>query len=92
MILFFNDLFDYTDFSDVYIFDNLDIPKQRTSPVDLSSFDRKLINFGYNNNMFIPNGRLFADRVGKPTSRNLSVVDYVLSSANMMCKIKDFEF
>ncbi|CAC5408661.1 unnamed protein product [Mytilus coruscus] len=41
--------------------------------------------------MFILNGRLFADRVGKPTSRNLSVVDYVLSSANLMCKIKDFE-
>lgn len=48
-------------------------------------------SFGRNNNMLILNGGLFADRVGNPTSRHWSFVDYVLSSANMMCLIKDFE-
>ncbi|CAC5400997.1 unnamed protein product [Mytilus coruscus] len=48
----------------VDIFDNLDIPKQRTSPDNyVNSFGRKLINFCKNNNMFILNGRLFVDRV-----------------------------
>ena len=47
--------------------------------------------FCKNNNIFILNGRFLSDKVGKPTSRNPSVVDYVLGSENVFHKIADFE-
>ncbi|CAC5412234.1 unnamed protein product [Mytilus coruscus] len=71
---------------------DLGIPRKRNSQDQtVNTYGRKLISFCNNNNIVILNGRFLSDKVGKPTSRNSSVVDYVLGSANMFHKIVDFE-
>ena len=78
--------------NDVNILDDLNISRSRNSPdLIINSYGRKLLDFCKNNNMFILNGRLDGDKIGKPTSRNLSVVDYVLSSTSCLSKIFGFE-
>ena len=41
--------------------------------------------------MFILNGRIGKDKIGKPTSRNLSVVDYIISTTYFLKNVNDFE-
>ena len=41
--------------------------------------------------MFILNGRFGNDLVGKPTSRNMSVVDYVICSGLFLSKLDNFD-
>ena len=41
--------------------------------------------------MFILNGRIGKDKIGKPTSRNLSIVDYIISTAYFLKNVNDFE-
>ncbi|KAK6196333.1 hypothetical protein SNE40_001576 [Patella caerulea] len=71
---------------------NLGIPIRRNSPDNcVNTFGRKLIKFCKNNNIFILNGRFDKDKVGRPTSRNLSVVDYVICSIDVIKVIDYFE-
>ena len=85
--------FIYTnEFYDVYILDDLDIPRLRNNPDDIvNTYGRKLISFCKNNNMFVLNGRVGKDKSGKPTSKNNSVVDYAISSAHLLRKVEHFE-
>ncbi|CAG2239753.1 unnamed protein product [Mytilus edulis] len=84
---------DVNEFNDIHVLDDLKIPRIRnSSDTVVNSYGRKLIQFCKNNNMYILNGRVGKDRVlGKPTSRSISVVDYILCTANILCKVDDFE-
>ncbi|CAG2224523.1 unnamed protein product [Mytilus edulis] len=89
---FVNELIDFNEFSEIGILDDLGIPRKRNSQDQtVNTYGRKLISFCKNNNIFILNGRFLSDKVGNPTSRNSSVVDYVMGSANIFHKIVDFE-
>ena len=41
--------------------------------------------------MFILNGRIGKDKIGRLTSRSLSVVDYTISTAYFLKNVNDFE-
>ncbi|XP_071138823.1 DNA-directed RNA polymerase subunit beta-like [Mytilus edulis] len=84
---------DVNEFNDIHVLDDLKIPRIRnSSDTVVNSYGRKLIQFCKNNNMYILNGRVGKDRVlGKPTSRSISVVDYILCTANILCKVDDFK-
>ncbi|CAG2192233.1 unnamed protein product [Mytilus edulis] len=84
---------DVNEFNDIHVLDDLKIPRIRnSSDTVVNTYGRKLIQFCKNNNMYILNGRVGKDRVlGKPTSRSISVVDYILCTANILCKVDDFE-
>ncbi|CAG2238601.1 unnamed protein product [Mytilus edulis] len=87
------DFIDVNEFNDIHVLDDLKIPRIRnSSDTVVNTYGRKLIQFCKNNNMYILNGRVGKDRVlGKPTSRSISVVDYILCTANILCKVDDFE-
>ncbi|CAG2209262.1 unnamed protein product [Mytilus edulis] len=89
---FVNNVIDITELTDIKILDELCIPKHRTSPdLVVNNFGRKLVDFCKNNNVFIYNGRIGNDKAGKSTSKNLSVVDYALSTAHLLKFVKHFE-
>ena len=89
---FNNEIIDLKAFSDIHILDELNIPRIRNNPDSVvNSYGRKLVDFCKNNNIFIFNGRLGKDRIGKPTSKNNSVVDYMISTVQFLSKINDFE-
>ena len=92
-----NNNFDYEfsvceQFSDIQELDILNIQRDRIS-VDktINNYGRKFLSFCKNNNVFILNGRIAGDRNGKATSRNTSVVDYTLCTANIMHRVNNFE-
>ena len=67
------------EFYDVYILDELDIPRLRNSPDNIvNSNGRKLISFCKNDNMFVLNGRVGKDQSGKPRSKNNSLLTMLL--------------
>ncbi|CAG2247197.1 unnamed protein product [Mytilus edulis] len=89
---FVNNVIDITELTDTKILDELCIPKHRNSPdLVVNNFGRKLVDFCKNNNVFIYNGRIGNDKAGKSTSKNLSVVDYALSTAHLLKFVKHFE-
>ncbi|CAC5372884.1 unnamed protein product [Mytilus coruscus] len=78
----FTDQFDYTD---VHILDNLNISRVRNTPDDVvNGFGRKLLEFCKSNKVFILNGRVGQDVNAKPTSRNNSVIDYVICTSHFL--------
>ena len=67
------------EFYDVYILDELDIPRLRNNPDNfVNTNGRKLISFCKNDNMFVLNGRVGKDQSGKPTSKNNSLLTMLL--------------
>ena len=77
---------------DVYILDDLDIPRLRNNPDDIvHNYGRKLISFCKNNNMLVLNGRVRKDQSSNPTSENNIILDYAISSAHLLRKVEDFE-
>lgn len=58
--------------------------KRHSTDLNVNTYGRKLIQFCKNNNMYIMNGRIGNDEVGKPTSKNTSVVDYAISTAAVL--------
>ena len=88
----FDDFVDVNEFNDLKVLDNLNIPRKRNSQdLIVNSYGRKLLDFCKNNNMYVLNGRVDKDRIGKVTCKNISVVDYAISSASSLCKINGFE-
>jgi len=70
----------------------LNIQRVRNSPDNVvNGYGRKFLEFCKNNQMFILNGRIGKDKIGRPTSRNLSVVDYIISTAYFLKNVNDFE-
>ncbi|VDI39621.1 Hypothetical predicted protein [Mytilus galloprovincialis] len=85
----FTDQFDYTD---VHILDNLKIPRERNSPDNVvNGFGRKLLDFCKSNKVFILNGRVGQDVNAKPTSRNNSVIDYIVCTSHFLQFVSNFE-
>ncbi|CAG2208650.1 unnamed protein product [Mytilus edulis] len=85
-------LIDINEFSNVDILDKLGIQRKRHSTdLNVNSYGRKLIQFCKNNNMYIMNGRIGNDEVGKPTSKNTSVVDYAISTADVLYLVENFD-
>ena len=89
---FAQNIVDIDTFSDAEILAELGIPKIRNS-IDkiVNRYGRKLIDLCKNNNVFIFNGRVGTDVTGKPTSKNLSVIDYVISTAPFLQLVHDFD-
>lgn len=86
------DFIDVNEFNNVTFLDTLNIPRKRNSQdLVVNSYGRKLLDFCKNNNMYVLNGRVGKDRIGKVTCKNISVVDYVVSSASSFCQIYGFE-
>ncbi|CAC5374315.1 unnamed protein product [Mytilus coruscus] len=87
------DFIDVNECYDIYVFDDLNIPRIRNSTdTVIHTYGRRLIQFCKNNHMYTLNGRVGKDRVlRKPTSRSVSVVDYILCTANILCKVDNFE-
>ncbi|CAG2186247.1 unnamed protein product [Mytilus edulis] len=72
--------------------DKLGIQRKRHSTdLNVNTYGRKLIQFCKNNNMYIMNGRIGNDEVGKPTSKNTSVVDYAISTADVLYLVENFD-
>ncbi|CAG2241201.1 unnamed protein product [Mytilus edulis] len=85
-------LIDINEFSNVDILDKLGIQRKRHSTdLNVNTYGRKLIQFCKNNNMYIMNGRIGNDEVGKPTSKNTSVVDYAISTADVLYLVENFD-
>ncbi|CAC5415123.1 unnamed protein product [Mytilus coruscus] len=85
----FTDQFDYTD---VHILDNLNISRERNFPDDVvNGFGRKLLEFCKSNKVFILNGRVGQDVNAKPTSRNNSVIDYIICTSHFLQFVSNFE-
>lgn len=96
MTFFEQNIFNVNDFTDVDIFTELSLAKERNSQDNVvNGYGKKLIDFCKNNNMFILNGRFGNDKVGKPTCKNSSVIDYVISTTaliRVMCNFEVCEF
>ena len=57
----------------------------------VNNYGYKLIDFCKNNSMYILNGRTGSDQyVGKVTCKNVSTVDYFISSPNIVPRMKEF--
>ena len=95
---FFQDYFDFSDVSDEFFnkhieLENLSIPLDRcNSDYKTNTHGFRLIDICRNNNIFILNGRLFKDKNrGNFTFRDLSVIDYVISSTDCLKHVINFE-
>lgn len=89
---FTQNIVDINSFSDIDILEGLGIPKMRNSMDEtVNRYGRKLIDLCKNNNLFIFNGRVGNDVRGNPTSKNLSVIDYIISTASVLQLVNDFE-
>ena len=88
---FDNNVVNIADFTELNILDELCINKVRNS-VDnvVNKYGRKLLEFCKFNNVFIFNGRVGQDIVGKQTSKNSSVVDYILGTAHLFESVENF--
>ncbi|VDI24835.1 Hypothetical predicted protein [Mytilus galloprovincialis] len=92
MSLLFNIFTDQFDYTDVHILDNLKIPRERNSPDNVvNGFGRKLLDFCKSNKVFILNGRVGQDVNAKPTSRNNSVIDYIVCTSHFLQFVSNFE-
>lgn len=81
------------DPSSASICHNLSVPTQRHSedPV-VNRYGRLLLQLVKNNNLIILNGRVGEDRgIGRVTCKGSSVVDYCITSANLLDKFESFE-
>ena len=67
---------------------NLNRENQDQKRIDAQG--KQLIEFCKTNSMFICNGRLDTDPTGKATTSQGSLIDYVLASPIIICKIKQF--
>ena len=83
--------FNRSDFTDISILDELNIQRIRISPDNVNGYGRTNSEFCKNNQMLILNGRIRKDKFGRPISRNLSVVDYIISTAYFLKNVNDFE-
>ncbi|CAC5390984.1 unnamed protein product [Mytilus coruscus] len=76
----------------VHILDNLNISRVRNTPDDVvNGFGRKLLEFCKSNKVFILNGRVGQDVNAKPTSRNNSVIDYIICTSHFLQFVSNFE-
>jgi len=75
------------------ILTQLGIPLQRNSQCNKTNkTGHKLLEICKFNNLIIMNGRFGKDsNIGKHTFRNTSVIDYALSSINLLYKLNEFE-
>ncbi|CAG2223100.1 unnamed protein product [Mytilus edulis] len=81
-----------SEFTDVTILDDMGLSRLRNSPdTVINSFGRKLISFCKDNNLFIFNGRVGKDKIGMSTSKNNSVIDYVVGTSLLLQIVHDFE-
>ncbi|CAC5392434.1 unnamed protein product [Mytilus coruscus] len=72
--------------------DNLNISRERNSPDDVvNGFGRKLLEYCKSNKVFILNGRVGQDVNAKPTSRNNSVIDYIICTSHFLQFVSNFE-
>ncbi|CAG2251894.1 unnamed protein product [Mytilus edulis] len=83
-----------TDFIEnkVYMLDELNIPKKRKSLDRVKNgYGKRLLDLCKGNNLFIVNGRIGDDRqYGKLTCRNSSIVDYCISSVELLKYFTNF--
>lgn len=81
---------DQAHFDKYHILESLSIPLQRkTEDARVNTHGYKLLDLCKNSNLFILNGRLGNDS-GRFTFRDISVIDYVLASAECFHCISDF--
>ncbi|CAC5372882.1 unnamed protein product [Mytilus coruscus] len=74
-----DNLTDQSDYTDVYMLDDLNISRTRNNPDKVvNCYGRTFLEFCKNNKVFILNGRVGQDVIGRPTSRNNSVIDYIV--------------
>ena len=78
--------------NDIFLLDEFDISRIRYNmDKTKNNYGNKLLEFCRNNNLFIVNGRVGVDAgIGKCTCRNISVVDYCISSAYFFKCIANF--
>ncbi|CAG2222139.1 unnamed protein product [Mytilus edulis] len=76
----------------VYMLDELNIPKKRNSLDRVKNgYGKRLLDLCKGNNLFIVNGRIGDDRqYGKLTCRNSSIVDYCISSVELLKYFTNF--
>ncbi|VDI40569.1 Hypothetical predicted protein [Mytilus galloprovincialis] len=87
-----DNLTDQSDFTDVYMLDDLNIPRTRNNPDKVvNCYGRKFLEFCKNNKVFILNGRVGQDVIGRPTSRNNSVIDYIICTSHFLRCRSNFE-
>ena len=69
---------------------NIRLCRSNTDLRKPNSHGTHLIEFCKSNNMFICNGRLNSDMSGKATTLDGSVIDYLIASPVILCKIENF--
>ncbi|VDI68072.1 Hypothetical predicted protein [Mytilus galloprovincialis] len=94
------DILDLTDNQDVDTLKNMysynflldyNIPLQRSSEDKKSNgFGSKLIDMCKRCSLYIANGRLFDDTIGKTTCKNVSLIDYLIISPDLFNYITNF--
>ncbi|CAC5372883.1 unnamed protein product [Mytilus coruscus] len=87
-----DNLTDQSDYTDVYMLDDLNISRTRNNPDKVvNCYGRTFLEFCKNNKVFILNGRVGQDVIGRPTSRNNSVIDYIVCTPHFLRCISNFE-
>ncbi|CAG2215468.1 unnamed protein product [Mytilus edulis] len=72
--------------------DDLNIPRTRNNPDKVvNCYGRKFLEFCKNNKVFILNGRVGQDVIGRPTSRSNSVIDYIICTSHFLRCVSNFE-
>ena len=69
---------------------NISLNRQNSDHRRPDTHGEQLTEFCKTNSMFICNGRLASDPTGKVTTTDGSLIDYVLASPPIICKIKQF--
>ena len=94
MDFYFDTFLEHIDFDDngIFLSKELDIELYRKSlDKKKNNFRNRLLELYRCNNIYICNGRIGEDKgVGSCTSKNASVVDYVLCSPNILKQVVDF--
>ena len=87
---FDENLIDYFNQSQPLLENNLSLQRNNTDH-SVNSLGRKLIDICKNNNLYILNGRFSNDVIGNSTYLNNSVIDYMITTSNLLKFTESFD-
>ena len=69
---------------------NINLDRQNSDTSRINSYGRLLIDFCKSNNLLLANGRLGSDKIGKATTRDETVIDYMIANPFLLIQTENF--
>ena len=69
---------------------NIILDRQNSDTSRVNSYGRLLIDFCKSNNLLLANGRLGSDKIGKATTRDETVIDYMIANPFLLIQTENF--